>query len=171
MSNETRPIGTAMLVAAFLLLLGLLTLLFNDLIQRQHNPNRQVALSSDETEAVILQRNRFGHYVVSGSINGYPVEMMLDTGASDVSIPLAVAERIGLSKGARRVYQTANGPITAWQTQLDSVEIGPLRVTDVRASINPAMSGEQSVLLGMSYLRYLEFTQRGNELILRPMAH
>lgn len=37
----------------------------------------------------------------------------------------------------------------------------------LRASLNPGMADDQ-VLLGMSVLKHLEFTQRGNTLILRP---
>jgi aspartyl protease family protein len=36
----------------------------------------------------------------------------------------------------------------------------------VRASINPNMQGNE-VLLGMSFLKHLEFTQRGDSLTLR----
>ncbi len=64
-------------------------------------------------------------------------------------------------------YQTANGMVTAWLTRLDSVSIGPIVVRDVTASINPGM-GDMEILLGMSVLKRIEFTQRGDTLILRP---
>lgn len=161
--------GQWMWAVAFILLLGLLTLFFNRHLARQQNPNAQITATTEGE--VILQRNRAGHYVTTGRINGVEVEMMLDTGATDVSIPLAVAEQLQLAKGATRRYQTANGTLTAWLTELDSVEIGPLRVEAVRASINPAAEGDHAILLGMSFLRHLEFTQRGSQLILRPMGH
>ena len=90
-----------MIVAAWILLLVLLTLFFNDRLEKQRNPNMQVAGSMTEQgmPSVTLKRNRFGHYVATGFINDRPVEFMLDTGASDVSIPLSVAEDLGLQKG------------------------------------------------------------------------
>jgi len=50
--------------------------------------------------------------------------------------------------------------------KLNNIEqsLGPMT-----ASINPAM-GQQEVLLGMSFLKHLEFTQRGNTLTLRQYA-
>lgn len=92
---------------------------------------------------------------------------LIDTGASDVAIPEVTANRLGLQRGRPVRYQTANGHVTGYQTQLDSVAIGPLLVNDVRASINPGYRADE-ILLGMTVLRRLEFTQRGNTLILRP---
>jgi aspartyl protease family protein len=163
-----QRLGKWMITAAWLLLLVLLTWFFSSQLDRQRNPNRQVltATSAEGLPEVQLQRNRFGHYVASGLINGQPVEFMLDTGASDVSIPLPVAERLGLEKGQALVYQTANGTIRAWQTMLDEIRLGDLRVGPVRASINPKFSGE-SILLGMSFLKELDFSQQGNTLTLK----
>lgn len=163
-----QRLGKGMVVAAWVLLLALLTWFFSTQLERQHNPNRQVmsATTADGSTAVQLERNRFGHYVASGFINAQPVEFMLDTGASDVSIPLQIAEGLGLKKGRSVVYQTANGAITAWQTTLDEIQLGELRLGPVRASINPRMSGD-SILLGMSFLKQLDFSQQGNTLTLK----
>jgi aspartyl protease family protein len=156
-----------MIVAAWVLLLLLLTWFFNDRLDAQRNPNRQLAkLTTTESPEVRLERNRFGHYVASGTINGHPVEFMLDTGATDVSIPVAVADRIGLERGRRIYYQTANGTISAWQTTLAEIQLGPLQLGPVAASINPN-GGDEAVLLGMSFLKQLDFSQQGNTLTLR----
>jgi aspartyl protease family protein len=167
-AGTPQRLGKWMIIAAWLLLLVLLTWFFNSQLDRQRNPNRQVltATSAGGLPEVQLKRNRFGHYVASGQINGQPVEFMLDTGASDVSIPLPVAERLGLEKGPPMYYQTANGTIRAWQTTLDEIRLGDLRVGPVRASINPKFAGE-AILLGMSFLKELDFSQQGNTLTLK----
>ncbi|MGB5259406.1 MAG: TIGR02281 family clan AA aspartic protease [Gammaproteobacteria bacterium] len=158
--------GKYMIIAAWVLLLALLTLFFNDQLEQQRNPNRQLRTVTDGTlPEVQLQRNRFGHYVASGEINGQPVEFMLDTGATDVSIPAKVADRLGLERGQRAVYQTANGPITAWRTTIAEIRLGPIRVGPVPASINPNDASE-AILLGMTFLRELDFSQQGNTLTL-----
>ncbi len=164
---QTRGLGRSMIIAAWLLLLALLTWFFNAQLDRQHNPNRQVmsVTTAGGQPQVILQRNRSGHYVASGLINAQPVVFMLDTGASDVSIPLAVAEKLGLEKGPPLMYQTANGTVRAWQTVIGEITLGDLRVGPVRASINPADQGDE-VLLGMSFLKHLDFNQQGNTLTL-----
>ncbi|MGB5179818.1 MAG: TIGR02281 family clan AA aspartic protease [Gammaproteobacteria bacterium] len=156
-----------MVIAAWVILLLLLTVFFNDRLDRQNNPNRQLAtVTSDGPPEVRLQRNRHGHYVASGLINGQAVEFMLDTGASDVSIPASIAEKLGLERGRAMTYQTANGVITAWQTTVDAIQLGPLQLGPVRASINPNDSSG-AVLLGMSFLRHLDFSQQGNILTLK----
>ena len=156
-----------MVIAAWILLLVLLTLFFNDRLDRQKNPNQQLATTmTDGIPEVRLQRNRFGHYVATGTINGHPVEFMLDTGASDVSIPKGVADRLGLQRGQTMNYHTANGTITAWQTLANEIQLGPLRLGPVRASINPH-DQVNAVLLGKSFLKLLDFKQQGNKLTLK----
>jgi aspartyl protease family protein len=164
------PFGRGMIVAAWIVGLGLLTLLFSDLLERERNPNRQVLsrVDGDGGVDVVLQRNRYGHYVATGRINGERVEFLVDTGASDVSVPGALAARLGLERGAALTYQTANGTVTGYRTRIDRLELGELVLQDVPASINPAYR-ENDVLLGMSVLKRLEFTQRGDTLTLRPL--
>jgi aspartyl protease family protein len=166
--RQAQHIGKGMIIAAWILLLVLLTWFFNDRLEQQRNPNRQMSSTTagDENTGVELQRNRYGHYVANGTINGEPVEFMLDTGATDVSIPASIADRLGLQRGRRVTYQTANGTISAWQTVADEIRLGPLRLGPVRASINPHVKGE-SVLLGMSFLKQLDFKQQGNTLTLK----
>ncbi|UCC55085.1 MAG: TIGR02281 family clan AA aspartic protease [Gammaproteobacteria bacterium] len=166
-----QRLGRGMIVAAWLLLLALLTWFFNESLNRQHNPNQLVmtAMSADGQPEVRLKRNRFGHYVATGQINSQPVVFMLDTGATDVSVPLPVAEKLGLEKGQPVQYRTANGTIRAWQTVIDEIRLGDLGIGPVRASINPGTQGDE-ILLGMSFLKHLDFKQQGDTLTLRPPA-
>jgi aspartyl protease family protein len=157
-----------MAVAAAAIVLALLAGLFQNELDNQRNPNREVAARSIEGggSEVVLQRNRQGHYVASGRINGQPFEFLLDTGATTVAIPVAVANRLGLKRGAPVRLHTANGEVSGWLTQLDSVSIGPLTLSNVRATIGPGLQDGQ-ILLGMSVLRRLDFTQSGDKLVLR----
>jgi aspartyl protease family protein len=161
-------LGRGMMLFAWAAGLGLLSLLFSGILEQQRNPNTRLdtMLAADGSREIQLQRNHYGHYLASGSINGQPVEFLLDTGASDVSIPEAVARRLGLERGNPRLYKTANGTITAYATRLDRLALGGIELRQVRASINPQM-GDETILLGMSVLRQLEFTQRGDTLIIR----
>ena len=141
--------------------------LFNNLLETDYNPNQNVrGQTSDEQNIVTLQRNRYGHYVTQGKINNQPVTFLLDTGASDISIPEKIAKKMNLKYGQERRYQTANGVITGYLTNLESVSIGNITLQNVRASINPKMDDDE-ILLGMTFLKYIEFTQRGDTLILR----
>lgn len=152
---------------AWLVLMALLVAYFSDLLDRQHNPNQRVdTLTENGVREVVLQRNRFGHYVTSGKINGEPVVFMLDTGATGVAIPEAVAQRLDLRRGRAFRTQTANGLSTSWATRLDKVSVGEISLDKVSAGITPGLQIEE-VLLGMSFLKHIEFTQRGDQLILR----
>lgn len=165
--REQRRLGLGMQAMAWLVLMVLLVAYFSDLLDRQHNPNQQVdTLVEEGVREVVLQRNRFGHYITSGEINGEPVVFMLDTGATGVAIPNAVAQRLNLQRGRPFRAQTANGLSTGWATRLDRVSVGEISLGDVRAGITPGLQIDE-VLLGMSFLKHIEFTQRGDQLILR----
>jgi clan AA aspartic protease (TIGR02281 family) len=68
---------------------------------------------------------------------------LVDTGASDVSIPAAVADQLGIQVGPDTPYvdyTTANGVVSKPVITLDSVQTGEARVEQVRASISSSMN-------------------------------
>jgi aspartyl protease family protein len=165
--DQQQRYGRWMVIGAWLLLLVLLTLFFSKWLERQQNPNRQlssVARSGDDS-AVVLKRNRAGHYVAPGFINGIAVTYLLDTGATFVAVSSSLAENAGLKKGMRAHSQTANGLVSSWLTEIDQLQLGPIVMRDVKATILPNMSGNE-VLLGMSFLKHLTLKQQGNELVI-----
>lgn len=157
-----------MLILSCALGLISLTWFFDGLLGDQHNPNRdpRYQLSSEGVREVLLERNPQGHYLAGGTVNGQAVTFLLDTGATDVAIPASVAERAGLEAGYASQAATANGIITVYSTRVDELSIGNIVFEDLRASITPSMAGD-TILLGMSALQQVEFTQRGNTLTLR----
>ncbi len=157
-----------MIILGWLLVLGLLTLFFSDYLAKQQNPNQQLrtATAPNGQSEVRLQRNRYGHYVASGLINGQPVTFLLDTGATHISIPASVARRLNLEAGLAIPVETASGQVEVFATRLDSVSLGNIEVNNVRANINPYMDMEE-ILLGMSFLKHLDFSQQGDQLIIR----
>ena len=160
--------GKIMLLLAFMIILGMMTWFFTGLLDSQRNPNQQVikTISTDGIPEVVLQQNRYGHYVATGSINGQSVEFMLDTGATDVAIPGKLAKLLKLKPGPEIKVSTANGTIVAKMTRLDRVELGSISLRNIKATINPFMDDDE-VLMGMSFLKQLEMIQRGETLTLR----
>jgi aspartyl protease family protein len=157
-----------MIFGAWLLILLLLTALFSGWLEREYNPNRVLRVESTGAgeATIILERNRAGHYVAPGEINGVPVVFLLDTGATQVAISADLADRIGLQRGATMTSLTANGYAKSWSTKLDRVKLGPFFMHDLQAAILPSMPADE-VLLGMNFLKHLELTQRGNRLLIR----
>lgn len=166
--SEQKRLGLGMQLIAWVLILGMLTWYFTGLVERQHNPNQQVSTTLTEGGAreVTLARNRQGHYVTSGTINGEPVVFLVDTGATGVAIPAHLAERLDIPRGRPFVTRTANGNATSYATRLDSVGIGDIELRNVEAGVASGLQTRE-VLLGMSFLRHIEFTQRGDTLTLR----
>ena len=157
-----------MQVLGWLVFLALGVFFFSDFLDNQYNPNQslQTLYGEEGVREVVLQRNKFGHYVTSGEINGQPVTFILDTGATGVAVPSAVAKRLGLRRGQAYRTQTANGTAVSYAARLDRVSVGGIELKDVLAGITPGLQTEE-ILLGMSFLKYIEFTQRGDTLILR----
>ena len=135
----------------------------------QRNPNQAPqSMRGNGYVEVRLAGNRQGHYLVDGRIDGVGVTFLLDTGASQVAVPMALAERLRLEPGASISVSTANGRVTGHQTRLREMRLGDIRLTQVPAIIGPGLDGDE-VLLGMSALKQLEFTQRDGTLVLRQV--
>jgi aspartyl protease family protein len=169
LDDTPSRIGRAMAIGAWAVGLILLAMLFGGIGERRGNPNpNPVAVDGAlGVPEVVLMRNRAGHYVAGGRINGQPVVFMVDTGATDVALPLELARRLRLPLRPGGSAMTANGRVETWATRLDSVDLGGLVLSQVRASVMPNMPGDE-VLLGMSYLKHLELVQQGDTLTLRP---
>jgi aspartyl protease family protein len=167
--DNTRRTGRGMLTLAWIGGLGLATYFFSGALERRENPNQRVDSSITSGVAEVrLTRNPYGHYVATGRINAVEVQLMLDTGATAVAIPGAMAADLGLERGREIIVDTANGRAMAYLTTLREVRLGDIVMRDVAATITPGMEGNE-VLLGMSFLKHLELVQRGRELTLRQL--
>lgn len=151
---------------AWICAIAVVTYGFNDFLTHKTNPNQQVnSHFTNNKVKVILQQNNYGHYVVNGEINHADVTFLLDTGATSVSIPESIANRIGLQKQNSYLVHTANGTIKVYRTTLDVLRIGDINLYNVDANINPSDNTDK-ILLGMSALRQIEFSQQGKQLTL-----
>ena len=162
--------GITMTVIAWLILLAILFGLFEYISTQRSNPNQNIVTTiNGQHREITLQRNAYGHYVSSGTINGHDVVFLLDTGATDIAIPEAVADDIGLSKGYGFYVKTANGNARAFRTRLDTVSIGDISRSALNATILTNMTGRE-VLLGMNFLKHFEMLQQGRTLTIRQPA-
>lgn len=97
------------------------------------------------------------HFRLTLQINGVPVDFLIDTGASQVVLTKDDATRVGLDPDNLAYIGTAftaNGEVATAPVRLDTIDLGDMRDTRVRASVN---SGDmEGSLLGMSYLSRFE---------------
>ncbi|MFQ2281885.1 retropepsin-like aspartic protease family protein [Aeromonas dhakensis] len=143
---------------AWLSLMGLLTLYF-------HSRTQPSVTSSGE---LLLRADQSGHYRLEGAINGQPVQLLLDTGATRITVPQRVAERLGLTAHGSSQVNTAAGFIRVGNGSIETLAMGPLTLYDLAIFINPAAAGDE-VLVGMNALGRLELVQKERQLLLRPL--
>ena len=82
--------------------------------------------------------------------------LLVDTGASDVTLTPRDARRLGFHLDRLtydRTYRTANGIVKGARVRLHSLKVGHIVVPDVRASVNSADMNLS--LLGMSFISRL----------------
>lgn len=114
-----------------------------------------------------IPRDRDGHFRVAGSVNGVPVQFMVDTGASLISITDAVAERANLGEGVPISFQTANGVRQGSMSRAERIEVGPLAVNDLRVGTGYTGESARDALLGQNFLRYFDVSISGNSMVLK----
>lgn len=108
-----------------------------------------------------------GQYRVRGTINSENVSFLVDTGASVVAISSEAADDLGIDYRAGQLgrVQTAQGETPSYFVQLPEVQIGDIKVQDVRTAV---ISGAypRDVLLGMSFLREVQMREDNGTLML-----
>jgi len=120
-----------------------------------------------ESREVLIQRDSRLQYQTDAVINGRKMRVLVDTGANIVAMNESHAGAIGLDPraGESSLVETASGVVTARIVMLRSVDVGGIRVENVRASV---MEGSHpvTILLGMSYLRHVDIHENGGVLSL-----
>lgn len=164
---STKKTGQGMMIIGWLLVLGVGTYMAGFWQEGKNNPNQNPQSSTlNGVTEVILKKGPRHHYVAGGFINNRPVKFLVDTGASDVSIPAKLAQKLKLERGFPMMASTANGMVEVYATTIKTLTLGDIVLRDVSASINPGMQMDE-ILLGMSALKYLDFQQKQGELILK----
>lgn len=113
--------------------------------------------------------DRSGMYRRSGSINGQPVDFLVDTGASHIAMNSIQARRLGIDyrvHGERVMTSTASAVVSAYQITLERVQLGDITLRQVSAIVLEGPQ-PQDVLLGMSFLGRLEMQRESEAMVIR----
>lgn len=134
-------------------------------LSREYN---QAGGGEPQRAQLSISRGTGNHYWVAGSIEGHPVQFLVDTGATSVAMNEGQARRLGIDyrvSGRPMVASTAGGNIRAWSIKLDSVKVGGLEVLGVEAAV---LEGDAptEVLLGMSFLSRVRWREENGVLLL-----
>jgi aspartyl protease family protein len=120
-------------------------------IRRDTGPLQAMVVADGRVE---FQRAADGHFYAPIQVNGETILFMADTGATNIVLSTADADRLGIEREALAFTgqaSTANGTVRTAMVRLPELVLGPFVDTDFPAYVT---DGEMDVsLLGMDYLR------------------
>jgi aspartyl protease family protein len=121
---------------------------------------------TSQRASVSLTADARGHFSAGGSINGYPMNFLVDTGATSISISATEARRIGLDykAGKAGAVNTAAGVVPAWRVTFNTVKVGNITLNQVEGLV--VETGLSVPLLGMSFLNRMEMKRDGQTMTL-----
>jgi aspartyl protease family protein len=128
---------------------------------------------SGETDpnSVVILRNGGGHFGVRAEVDNEPMSLLVDTGATFVTLTPDDAAEIGIDPSTLDFVvpiQTANGTIRAASIRLERIAIGRIERENIPALVAPRGALDES-LLGLSFLDKLGgYSISGDRLVLHP---
>jgi len=117
-------------------------------------------------QAVLLSDGR-GHFWANADLNGSSARVLVDTGATFISMSASTARGLGIdfTRGQRGFTSTANGTVPVYRISLATVRIGDITLNNVDASVHEG-DGLPVILLGMSFLNRVEMQRDGDRMTL-----
>ncbi|MBC7779584.1 MAG: TIGR02281 family clan AA aspartic protease [Proteobacteria bacterium] len=117
-------------------------------------------------QTVILSDGR-GHFWANAEINGTSARVLVDTGATYISMSNSTARQMGINylQGQRGYTSTANGTVPVYRVTLANVKIGDIALSNVDASVHEG-DNLPVILLGMSFLNRVEMQRDGERMTL-----
>ncbi len=120
-------------------------------------PDNVYAAAAPAAGPVTLNRDGDGHYRADARVNGQPLRLMIDSGASVVVLTEGDARRAGIYPAAQDYNQpvsTAGGTIMVAPVTIDRLSIGGIERREVRGAVVQGTLLTQS-LLGQSFMGQL----------------
>ena len=112
----------------------------------------EAQVAEGEARETMLERRSDGHFYVDAEVNGELVNFVIDTGATDVVLPVDTARRLGISFSESEfvvIGRGASGPVRGKVIKLDKVSVDGKAVRNIDAAI---AEGLDQPLLGQAYL-------------------
>lgn len=116
---------------------------------------------------LVIERARDGHFHMPGSVNGKPVDFLVDTGASLVVVSETFARRAGLQGGVPTTFSTANGELPGRIVLDVPISVGPIKVSGIRVGVGLQVRDADEALLGQNFLSKFDIELSKDRMVLR----
>ena len=108
---------------------------------------------SAATSGLVLERRDDGHFYADVEVNGVPIRMLVDTGASAIALSAEDARRAGVATtiGMSDVIgEGASGAVHGELVTIERIRLGDVEQSQASAAV---LKGGSTSLLGQSFLR------------------
>lgn len=112
--------------------------------------------------------NEDGHFYVDATLDGTPVRLMVDSGATVTTLSQRTAARakIKAGMGFPTIVSTANGAMEVERARVDKITVGTIAMQDLSVHVAP---NDDLDVIGMNFLSRLErWSVEGRTLVLDP---
>ncbi len=135
---------------------------------RLGNQRIAAARNSGSAQRVVLTGDSQGHFIATVVVNGASMQLLIDTGATNVAISTEAARRANVryTIAERGLTQTANGVVPVYRVKFDTVKIGDITLNNVDGTVMEGDALGRFGLLGMSFLSRTEMRRDGDTLTL-----
>lgn len=116
---------------------------------------------NSDNQPLVLGQGAGGHYYIDGSVNDSFLNFVVDTGATIVALPTAVASSAHLKCKQAVTMSTANGQSQGCLTTIEKLKIGNFTLRHVDAVVQPNLG---QPLLGMNVLKQFRVEQDNGQM-------
>jgi aspartyl protease family protein len=121
------------------------------------DPNSPAA----ENTPLIIGQGRGGHYYIDGAVNDNYLNFVIDTGATTVALPLAIASASGVKCEKSVMMSTGNGVTQGCSVIIQKLRFGNFTLHYVNAVVMPNLN---TPLLGMNVLKQFRVEQDNGQM-------
>jgi aspartyl protease family protein len=134
----------------------------------QQQQEQQEQQQENIPSGISLKADNQGHFRGTLLINNIPMPFMIDTGATQTAIPIAMANRAKLPIGEIGRTVTANGLADNLSTQIESLKLGNAEIKNTKAIVLYKLD---EVLIGMSTLKLFSMFIKNNTMTLMASSN
>lgn len=112
---------------------------------------------------IVIKADAQGHFRGTAFINNVAMPFLIDTGATETVVPVALANQALLPIGQVGQSDTAGGTAPSVSTRINSLKIGNAEIKNINAHVNFSVD---EVLIGMNTLKYFNMLIKNNTMTL-----